>query len=86
MGPDPDPSGVCRSPRPRPAAGAHPQRAAGQRAGYAPHRRQLRTVLIGVAMRIVISLVAGVIELASIAAFLTVTVGWLAGAAGHLPL
>jgi hypothetical protein len=37
-------------------------------------------------MRIVVAFIEGVIELASVAAFLTVTIGWLAGAAGNLPL
>jgi hypothetical protein len=34
-------------------------------------------------MRILADIAEGAFELASIAAFLTVTVGWLAGAAGH---
>jgi hypothetical protein len=37
-------------------------------------------------MRIFVGALEGVIELVSIAAFLAVAVGWLAGAAGHLPL
>jgi hypothetical protein len=37
-------------------------------------------------MRTVFAFVEGVVELVSIVAFLSVTVGWLAGAAGHLPL
>jgi hypothetical protein len=37
-------------------------------------------------MRILAAIAEGVIELVSIAAFLTVTIGWLTGAAGHLPL
>jgi hypothetical protein len=37
-------------------------------------------------MRIAADIAAGAIELVCIAAFLTVTVSWLAGAAGHLPL
>jgi hypothetical protein len=37
-------------------------------------------------MRIVVAFAEGAFELVSIAAFLAVTVGWLAGAAGHLPL
>jgi hypothetical protein len=34
-------------------------------------------------MRILTDLAEGAIELVFIAAFLTVTIGWLAGAAGH---
>jgi hypothetical protein len=37
-------------------------------------------------MRIAADIAEGSIELICIAAFLSVTVGWLAGAAGHLPL
>jgi hypothetical protein len=37
-------------------------------------------------MRIATDIAAGAFELVCIAAFLTVTFGWLAGAAGHLPL
>jgi hypothetical protein len=37
-------------------------------------------------MRILADIAEGAIELVGIVAFLTVTVGWLAGAAGHLPL
>jgi hypothetical protein len=37
-------------------------------------------------MRILINIAEGLIEIISIGVFLTVTVGWLAGAAGHLPL
>jgi hypothetical protein len=37
-------------------------------------------------MRVLINIAEGLLELVSIAAFLSVTVGWLAGAAGHLPL
>jgi hypothetical protein len=37
-------------------------------------------------MRILTDIAEGAIELVSIAAFLAVTIGWLAGAAGHLPL
>jgi hypothetical protein len=37
-------------------------------------------------MRILANIAEGLLELISIAAFLTVTVGCLAGAAGHLPL
>jgi hypothetical protein len=38
------------------------------------------------AREILIDIAEGVFELVLIAAFLTATVGWLAGAAGHLPL
>jgi hypothetical protein len=37
-------------------------------------------------MRILTNVAEGLLELVSIGVFLTVTVGWLAGAAGHLPL
>jgi hypothetical protein len=37
-------------------------------------------------MRTIVAFAEGVVEFVSIAAFLSVTVGWLAGAAGHLPL
>ncbi len=37
-------------------------------------------------MRILTDIAEGAIELVCIVAFLTVTVGWLAGATGHLPL
>ena len=37
-------------------------------------------------MHIIFAFAEGVVELVSIAAFVTVVIGWLAGAAGHLPL
>jgi hypothetical protein len=37
-------------------------------------------------MRIAAAIAEGAFELACIAGFLTVTIGWLAGTAGHLPL
>jgi hypothetical protein len=37
-------------------------------------------------MRIAVAIAAGAIEFACITVFLTVVIGWLAGAAGHLPL
>jgi hypothetical protein len=37
-------------------------------------------------MRILAAIAAGAIEFACLTAFLTVVIGWLAGAAGHLPL
>jgi hypothetical protein len=37
-------------------------------------------------MRIAAAIAEGAFELVCIAAFLTVTIGWLAGAAGHFPL
>jgi hypothetical protein len=37
-------------------------------------------------MSILTDIAAGAFELACIASFLAVTAGWLAGAAGHLPL
>jgi hypothetical protein len=37
-------------------------------------------------MRILANIAEGAIEFICIATFLTVTIGWLAGAAGHLPL
>jgi hypothetical protein len=37
-------------------------------------------------MRILANIAEGLLELVSIGVFLSVTVGWLAGAAGHLPL
>lgn len=37
-------------------------------------------------MRTVVAFIEGAVELASIAVFLTVTIGWLALAAGHVPL
>jgi hypothetical protein len=37
-------------------------------------------------MRVLTNIAEGLVELISIGVFLFVTVGWLAGAAGHLPL